>query len=68
MYTYQGALEVRNSVTHQATVFANAVMHCGTTVDTFITENLEWLKRATNVSLNTSSSDAYLSRGLLYES
>eukprot|EP00286_Rhodomonas_abbreviata_P028988 CAMPEP_0181315834 /NCGR_PEP_ID=MMETSP1101-20121128/15581_1 /TAXON_ID=46948 /ORGANISM="Rhodomonas abbreviata, Strain Caron Lab Isolate" /LENGTH=911 /DNA_ID=CAMNT_0023423057 /DNA_START=149 /DNA_END=2881 /DNA_ORIENTATION=- len=44
----KGALEVRNSVTHQATVFANAVMHCGTTVDTFITENLEWLKRATN--------------------
>ena len=39
--------EVRNSVAHQATVFANAVMHCGTTVDTFITENLEWLKRAT---------------------
>lgn len=45
----QGALEVRNSVTHQATVFANAVMHTGTTVDTFITENLDWMKRATNV-------------------
>uniref|UniRef100_A0A7S1DMZ6 26S proteasome regulatory subunit RPN2 C-terminal domain-containing protein n=2 Tax=Hemiselmis andersenii TaxID=464988 RepID=A0A7S1DMZ6_HEMAN len=44
----KGSLEVRNSVTHQATVFANAVMHTGTTVDTFITENLEWLKRATN--------------------
>ncbi|EKX51464.1 26S proteasome regulatory complex, subunit RPN2 [Guillardia theta CCMP2712] len=46
----KSALEVRNSITHQATVFANAVMHCGTTVDTFISqpENLEWLKRASN--------------------
>jgi len=44
----KAAIEARNAVTHQATVFANAVMHCGTTVDTFITENLDWLKRATN--------------------
>ncbi len=44
----KSALEVRNSVTHQATVFANAVMHSGTTVDSFVTENLEWLKKATN--------------------
>ena len=44
----KAALEVRNSVTHQATVFANAVMHTGTTVDSFVTENLEWLKKATN--------------------
>ncbi len=23
-------------------------MHCGTTVDTFLRDNLEWLKKATN--------------------
>mmetsp|Transcript_62041 Transcript_62041/g.147835 ORF Transcript_62041/g.147835 Transcript_62041/m.147835 type:complete len:1013 (-) Transcript_62041:62-3100(-) len=44
----KASIEARNAVTHQATVFANAVMHCGTTVDTFVTENMDWLKRATN--------------------
>lgn len=36
------------SVCHSATVFANSLMHCGTTVDAFLRENLEWLKKATN--------------------
>lgn len=34
------AVEYRNSVCHSATIFANAVMHAGTTVDTFLRENL----------------------------
>eukprot|EP01102_Stenamoeba_stenopodia_P013510 TRINITY_DN4394_c0_g1_i1.p1 TRINITY_DN4394_c0_g1~~TRINITY_DN4394_c0_g1_i1.p1 ORF type:complete len:951 (-),score=235.34 TRINITY_DN4394_c0_g1_i1:34-2886(-) len=42
------AVEGRNSVCHSATVFANAIMHAGTTTDTFLRENLEWLSRATN--------------------
>lgn len=42
------AVETRNSVCHSATILANAVMHAGTTVDTFLRENLEWLSRATN--------------------
>lgn len=33
---------------HSAIIFANAVMHKGTTVDAFLRENLEWLGRATN--------------------
>lgn len=41
-------LEQRNSVTHGATVIAHAIMHAGTTVDTFLRENLEWLSRASN--------------------
>mmetsp|Transcript_18315 Transcript_18315/g.25730 ORF Transcript_18315/g.25730 Transcript_18315/m.25730 type:complete len:702 (-) Transcript_18315:909-3014(-) len=41
-------LEPRNSVTHNATVMAHAIMHVGTTVDTFLRDNLEWLGRATN--------------------
>ncbi|XP_069105242.1 26S proteasome non-ATPase regulatory subunit 1-like [Argopecten irradians] len=39
---------VRNSVCHTATVIANSYMHCGTTCDQFLRDNLEWLARATN--------------------
>jgi 26S proteasome regulatory subunit N2 len=35
-------LEQRNSVTHNATVMAHAIMHVGTTSDTFLRDNLEW--------------------------
>jgi 26S proteasome regulatory subunit N2 len=38
----------RHSICHNGTVIANAFMHCGTTADTFLRENLEWLKKATN--------------------
>ncbi|KAL4423070.1 hypothetical protein ABPG77_005875 [Micractinium sp. CCAP 211/92] len=44
----RATVEPRNSVCHSATVFANSLMHCGTTVDAFLRENLEWLKKATN--------------------
>ena len=33
---------------HGATICANALMHAGTTADTFLRENLDWLSRATN--------------------
>lgn len=46
----KNSIEARNSVCHGAAVFANAVMHSGTTVDTFLRENLDWLSRATNWS------------------
>ncbi len=42
------ASEVRNSVCHSAVIYANAIMHSGTTVDSFLRENLDWLSRATN--------------------
>lgn len=44
----KGAIDARVSVTHSATILANAVMHAGTSIDTFLRENLEWLSRATN--------------------
>ena len=44
----RAAVESRNSVCHSATVLCNALMHAGTTVDTFLRENLDWLSRATN--------------------
>nr|CAE03647.2 OSJNBa0060N03.12 [Oryza sativa Japonica Group] len=46
--TIKQAVEMRNSVCHSATICTNAIMHAGTTVDTFLRENLEWLSRATN--------------------
>lgn len=42
------AIENRNSVLHGATVVAHAYMNAGTTTDTFLRENLEWLGRASN--------------------
>lgn len=38
--------EPRISVLHTATIVANSIMHCGTTKDTFLRENLEWLGKA----------------------
>lgn len=38
----------RNSITHNATVISNGIIHYGTTSDIFLRENLEWLKRASN--------------------
>ncbi|KAL5781442.1 hypothetical protein ACOSP7_006471 [Xanthoceras sorbifolium] len=46
--TIKQSVEMRNSVCHSATIYSNAVMHAGTTVDTFLRENLDWLSRATN--------------------
>ena len=48
MKQIRAAVESRNSVCHSATVLCNALMHAGTTVDTFLRENLDWLSRATN--------------------
>jgi 26S proteasome regulatory subunit N2 len=42
------SVEPRNMVCHNATIFANALMHAGTTKDGFLRENLEWLQKATN--------------------
>lgn len=44
----KAVVEVRNSVCHSAVIFANAVMHAGTTVDAFLRESMDWLTRATN--------------------
>nr|VZI33130.1 unnamed protein product [Spirometra erinaceieuropaei] len=40
--------QVRNSVTHNATVIANSLMHCGTTSDQFLRDHLSWLGKAVN--------------------
>ncbi|KAJ1857159.1 proteasome regulatory particle base subunit [Coemansia sp. RSA 1822] len=43
-------LDSRQSLAHNATTFSNAFMHAGTTVDTFLRNNLEWLARASSWS------------------
>jgi 26S proteasome regulatory subunit N2 len=37
----KGSFEARNSVCHSGTVLANALMHCGTTSDLFVRENMD---------------------------
>lgn len=46
----KATVEPRNSVCQGAVIFANATMHSGTTNDTFLRENMDWLSRATNWS------------------
>merc|ERR1711968_95252 len=48
------AVDPRNSVLHAGTIVANALMHCGTTSDVFLRDNLEWLAKATNWAKFTS--------------
>lgn len=43
-------LDGRNSIFHSAITFENAFLHAGTTDDSFIRNNLEWLGKATNWS------------------
>ena len=38
----------RGSICHNATIISNGLMHYGTTSDTLLRENLEWLKKASN--------------------
>jgi 26S proteasome regulatory subunit N2 len=47
---------VRNSICHTATVICNSLMHCGTTSDQFLRDNLDWLGRATNWAKFTATS------------
>jgi len=44
----KASIEPRNALCHSAIVHAHALMSAGTTADTFLRDNLEWLSRATN--------------------
>ncbi len=55
---------VRVSICHTATVIANGFMHSGTTHDSFLRDNLEWLSRATNwAKLSATASLGVIHRG-----
>ena len=51
----QDSLEPRSSVYHNAVTFQNAFMHAGTTSDTFLRDNLDWLGYASNWSKFTAT-------------
>ena len=42
--TIKGKLDPRNSVMHNVAAMAHAIMQCGTTVDTFLASNMDWLR------------------------
>jgi len=42
------AIESKNSVLSNALVISNSLMYCGTSLDVFLRENLDWLARSTN--------------------
>nr|GEX20361.1 26S proteasome non-ATPase regulatory subunit 1 homolog A-like [Tanacetum cinerariifolium] len=60
--TIKKSIEMWNSVCHSATIYANALMHAGTTVDTFLRENLDWL---TQTGFNTMSGHLQQGRSLM---
>eukprot|EP01027_Heterolobosea_sp_BB2_P000752 GEZU01001099.1.p1 GENE.GEZU01001099.1~~GEZU01001099.1.p1 ORF type:complete len:900 (-),score=305.42 GEZU01001099.1:245-2944(-) len=65
----KSSVEPRNSVYHSATVITNAFMHAGTTIDTFLRENLDWLARATNwAKFSATASLGVIHKGQIKES
>jgi len=46
--TIKNSIDQKNSITHNGTVIAHAIMQCGTTSDVFLRKNLEWLAKAQN--------------------
>lgn len=64
----KNAFEPRNSILHTATICANALIHAGTTRDTFLRENLEWLSRAINwAKFSTTAGLGVIHKGHLKE-
>ena len=63
------ATESRTNVLHGATVVAHAYMNAGTTQDTFLRDNLEWLGKATNWAKFTAvASMGVVHKGHVHES
>ena len=43
---FKDVIPERNSTLNNALVLCNGIMHCGTTVDQFLRDNLEWMGKA----------------------
>lgn len=64
----KAAFEPRYSILHNATICSNALMHSGTTRDTFLRDNLEWLGKATNwAKFSTTAGLGVIHKGHLKE-
>lgn len=67
--TIKGAFEPRHSILHNATICSNALMHSGTTRDTFLRDNLDWLSKATNwAKFSTTAGLGVIHKGHIKES
>lgn len=63
------AIEGRSNVLHNATIVAHAYMNSGTTRDTFLRDNLEWLGKAKNwAKFTTVGSIGVVHKGHVHES
>mmetsp|Transcript_12734 Transcript_12734/g.21325 ORF Transcript_12734/g.21325 Transcript_12734/m.21325 type:complete len:821 (-) Transcript_12734:281-2743(-) len=63
------AIEGRSNVLHNATVMAHAFLNSGTTRDTFLRENLDWLGKAKNwAKFTTVGSIGVVHKGHVHES
>lgn len=63
------AIEGRGNVLHGSTVMAHAFMNSGTTRDTFLRDNLEWLGKAKNwAKFSTVGSIGVVHKGHIHES
>jgi 26S proteasome regulatory subunit N2 len=63
------AIEGRSNVLHNSTIVAHAYMNSGTTRDTFLRENLEWLGKAKNwAKFTTVGSIGVVHKGHVHES
>lgn len=67
--TIKAAIEGRTVVLHNATVVAHGYLNCGTTIDTFLRQNLDWLGRASCWSKFTAvASIGVVHKGHVHES
>mmetsp|Transcript_43547 Transcript_43547/g.81818 ORF Transcript_43547/g.81818 Transcript_43547/m.81818 type:complete len:1095 (+) Transcript_43547:108-3392(+) len=65
----KNSIDQKNSITHNATVMAHAMMQCGTTSDVFLRKNLDWLAKAANwAKFTATASLGVIHKGQIAES
>lgn len=65
----KNSIDQKNSITHNATVMAHAMMQCGTTSDVFLRKNLDWLAKAANwAKFSATASLGVIHKGQIAES
>ncbi|XP_042047599.1 26S proteasome non-ATPase regulatory subunit 1 homolog A-like isoform X1 [Salvia splendens] len=66
--TIKQSVVTRNRVCHTAIVYANAIMHAGTSVVTFLSENMDWVAKATHwAKFSTTAGLGVIYRGQLQQ-
>ena len=69
LQTVKTTTDNKGAVLHNSTVVAHAYMNCGTTQDSFLRENLDWLGKASNwAKFNAVASIGVVHKGHVHES